>query len=184
MSKDEYFSLYLYVFAGAAMVFASIWLYTPQRIDVARFTLTAVDTAAIETASIARPNDPESWNAPQIPWRSYEDGMREVAETGKPAIMVLQAEWCLVCQNYQRQFQDDAVVNYADDAVFILVDVEADPELQQRYNVDGEYIPRTFALTPNGSLARDRTGSNPRQRFFVDPFQPDELTGVLAGLTR
>ncbi|MEL6977394.1 MAG: thioredoxin family protein [Pseudomonadota bacterium] len=184
MSKDENLSLYLYVFAAATIVFSSIWLYTPQRIEVARLTLNDVELGAIETASIPRVSAPESWNYPQIPWRSYEEGMREIAENGKPAIMVMQADWCLVCRNYQRQFLDSDVITYAEDAVFILVDVEDQPELQQRYNVDGEYIPRTFALSSSGSLARDRTGSHPRQRFFVDPFQPNELKALLADVAR
>lgn len=183
MTRDDNFSLYLYLFAGAAAVFSSIWLYTPQRIEVAKFTLDAVEVGAIETASIARPNERESWNFPQIPWRDYDDGMREMSESGKPAVMVLQAEWCLVCRNYQKQFQDEAVVKYAEDVVFILVDVEKQPELQRRFNVDGDYIPRTFALAPSGALARDRTGSHPRQRFFVDPFQPDELTALLSDIS-
>ena len=182
MSKDENLSLYLYVLGAAAVIVASIWLFTPQKIDVPRIALDAVDVGAIETASVAPRRTGalgQDWNADEIPWRGFEDGMRRMAETGKRGVLVLQADWCLVCRSYQKLFAEKSVTKHADDFVFMIVDIENDPELQQRYNVDGDYIPRTFLLETDGSLAISATGGHPRQKFFVDPFRDHELSSML-----
>ena len=182
MSKDENISLYLYLLGAAAVIVASIWFFTPQKIEVARLTLDAVEVGAIETATVApRSGDlGEAWNAEQIPWRSFDDGMRRMAETGKRGVLILQADWCLICRSYQKLFSERSVTKHADDFVFMMVDIEKEPELQRRYNVDGDYIPRTFLLESDGSLAAPATGGHPRQKFFVDPFRIDELSGLLS----
>lgn len=180
--EDENFSVYLYALAAAAAVLVIGWLLTPQQIEVKRIALDAVDVGAIETASIT-PRDASEigagWNPDQIPWRSYEDGMRRMAQTGKRGVLVLQADWCLVCRSYQKLFKDKDVTKHADDYVFMIADIENTPELQRSYDIDGDYVPRTFLLNSDGSLARQATGEHPRQRFFVDPFRPEELTRLL-----
>lgn len=182
MTRDENFSLYAYVLATTLLLGASAWLLAPPlKVEVTGIALDAVETGAIETASIARRavDDAEAWNYPDIPWVSYEDGMRRMQKENKPALLVLQAEWCLVCRNYQRLFHDPQIARYKDDYVFILADIEKNPEVQRRYDVDGDYIPRTFVLSPDGALAQDATGSHARQKFFVDPFRKDELSDLL-----
>lgn len=183
MSDEEDVSLYLYALGATGVIVASIWLLTPQQIEVARLSVDAVATGAIDTATIPRgpeETEPEDWNPDQIAWRSYEDGMRLMAETGKQGVMVLQAEWCLVCRSYQKLFHEKEVERRAKDFVFILADIDRDPALQRRYDVDGDYIPRTFLLNQDGTLAKNATSRHERQRFFVDPFQPDELLGLLS----
>lgn len=182
MFDDENLSLYAYVLMLSGVIFGASFFADEREIDVAALSVDAVELGAIETASIPRqagPDGAEAWNFPEIPWRTYEDGMQEMARTNKPAILVLQAEWCLVCKNYQRLFNDAEVKKKAEDFVFILADVDKQPELQRRYNVDGDYIPRTFALKPDGGLETDATGSHERQRFFVDPYKSDELVKLL-----
>lgn len=183
MSRDENFSLYAYVLAAAVAICACAFLLEPRQIRVAAISLDEpFDTSAIETASIApRPEfeEAKAWNYPDVPWMTYEDGLRRMQEEGKPGVLVMQAQWCLVCRNYQKLFHDREIAQYADDYVFILVDVEKEPALQRRFNVDGDYIPRTFVISPDGALTQDATGGHARQRFFVDPFRKDELADLL-----
>lgn len=181
MFKDENFNLYAYVLMLAGVVLGASFFATPQKVEVAALTVDSVGLGVIETASIPRaaPKGAEDWNYPEIPWRSYEDGMQEVARTNKPAVLVLQAEWCLICRNYQRLFNERDVSKHSDDYVFILADIDQQPDLQRRYDVDGDYIPRTFVLNPDGGLRFMKTGNHERQRFFVDPYQPDELVELL-----
>lgn len=182
MFDDENLSLYGYVLVLSGVIFGASFFAPEPRVEVAGIALDAGDTGAIETASIPRsagPDGAEAWNYPEIPWRTYEAGMQEMARTNKPAVLVLQADWCLVCRNYQRLFSDPAVEKFAQDYVFILGDIEENPELQRRYNVDGDYIPRTFVLNADGGLRREASGSHERQRFFVDPYRPDELSRLL-----
>ena len=182
MFDDENLSLYAYVLMLSGVIFGASFFAGQREIEVAALTVDAVELGAIETASIPReaaPEGAEAWNCPAIPWRTYEDGMQEMARTNKPGILVLQAEWCLVCKNYQRLFEDPEVKKKSEDYVFILGDVDKQPDLQRRYNVDGDYIPRTFALTPDGDLKVDATGAHERQRFFVDPYKSSELLKLL-----
>lgn len=182
MLKDDNISLYAYALLAAGVVLASSWMLSPQQIEVAALRVDAIETGAIDTGSIPtarRADEAEAWGAPEIPWRGYSAGMREMARTNKPGVLVLQADWCLVCRHYQKQFRRPEMREFADDYVFILADVEADAELQRRYDVDGDYIPRTFVLAPDGGLAQEATGTHERQKFFVDPFRPDELTDLL-----
>lgn len=182
MLKDENTSLYGYALMAAGAVVSCAFLLRAPEVEVARLTVDTIEAGAIETASIPEESGPRGaseWGAPAIPWRTYEDGMAEMARTGKPALMILQAEWCLVCRNYQRQFEKPEIKRWADKYVFILADVDETPDLQKRYNVDGDYIPRTFLIAPDGGLRRDATGSHTRQRFYVDPYRADELSALL-----
>ncbi len=182
MFDDDNLNLYGYVLMLSGVIFGASFFAPEPRVEVAGIALEAVDTGAIETASIPladTPDGAENWNYPSIPWRTYEDGMQEMAESNKPAVLVLQADWCLVCRNYQRLFDDPEVEKWANEYIFILGDVESQPELQRRYNVDGDYIPRTFVLDPDGGLRTDVSGSHERQRFFVDPYKPGELSKLL-----
>lgn len=155
------------------------------------------DVSAIETADVAgSPTDAEiaeqargpyqsmtlpqavatNWNAPAVPWRSYERGMAEMRRTGKPGLLVVKTEWCQeLCDAYQQAFLDTRVSDYADDFVFILADADTDPDAQRTYAIDGGYVPRTLLLTPTGALAVAQTGANDSHRFFVDPTSADPL---------
>lgn len=181
MTRDENFSLYAYVLAAALAIFACSTLMEPAKVEVAAISLDAVEIGAIETASIGPREAAEraAWNAPTIPWLTYEDGLKRMQQEGKPGLLVLQAQWCLVCRNYQRLFHEDDIARYAEDYVFILADIDREPGLQRRFDIDGDYIPRTFVLSPEGALTQDATGDHPRQRFFVDPFRKEQLADLL-----
>ena len=56
-NNEENVSLYLYALGATVAIVASIWLLTPQQIEVQRIALDAVQVGAIETASLALPGD-------------------------------------------------------------------------------------------------------------------------------
>ena len=183
MFDDDHLSVYAYALMLCAALFGGALYVARPDFRPALIALEDEADGRIETASIpltAEDVGADDWNNPVIPWKTYEQGMREMARTNKPAVLVLQAEWCLVCQDYQQIFADKLVEGYADEFVFILADVEKQPELQRRYDVDGDYIPRTFLLEPNGDLMHQATGGYDRQRFFVNPYDAQELGGLLA----
>lgn len=176
--KDEASGVYAYVLGVAGVALAASIYANPQTAQVTGIALQDIDTASIETASVPAPQEGlRAWNYPQIPWRSYESGMAEMARSNKPAVLVLQADWCLVCRTYQKQFAEPEIIERADDFVFILADVERQPELQRRYDIDGDYIPRTFVLGPRGRI--ENSGGAGAQRFFVDPSSPEPLRTLM-----
>lgn len=187
MFRDEYFRIYAGVAAIAAVGLAFIFQAERPRLQPAGIALVGEDTSAIETASVPAPaveagpavGVGRAWNAPTIPWRTFEDGLSEMTETGKPGILVLHADWCLECRNYRNLFSDPDVVAFAGDYVFMLADIEAQPEVQSRFNFDGDYIPRTLVLDTEARPTELHTGSHPRQRYFVEPSNADELVALL-----
>lgn len=182
MFKDENFTIYTYALTLCGVGLVGSFLAADPTIEVAGIERDPIALGEIETASIPQ-GSPEAvqarWNAPQIPWTNFEQGMSEVARSGKPALMVLHADWCRVCASYQQLFSEPEITRFSDDYVFVLVDVDDRPDLQRRYDIDGDYIPRTVMLEGPGQLSVQSTGDHPRQRFFVDPYDPGELSGLL-----
>lgn len=187
MFRDEIFRIYAGVASIAVVGLALVFHAERPRLTPAAIVLEGEGTAAIETASVPAPSTEagpgqgtaRAWNAPAVPWRSFEDGLSEMAETGKPGLLVLHADWCLECRNYRQLFAEPDVVGYAAEFVFMLADIDAQPDLQQRFNFDGDYIPRTLVLDEAARPTELHTGSHPRQRYFVDPSDPDELVALL-----
>ncbi len=183
MFRDENVNLYAYVLLLSGVVLGAMAFAEPPRIEVTGVALNGASaTEEIETATLPAtlaPRDARAWNHPVIPWRSHRDGLKEMKETGKPGILVLQAEWCLECRAYQEQFRAPQVLARSQDFVFMLVDIDREPDLQKKYAVDGDYVPRTIALNPDGSVRLEKSGGHPRLAFFVEPGAPDELAALL-----
>ncbi len=187
MVKDEHRGLYAGALALCGVVLASTVFWSEPRVDSAVISLETTDFGAIETATTAQspaPERAEEWNYPTIPWRSYEDGLEQAANENKPAVLVLQAGWCLMCRDYQRLFEAPEVEQFAADYVFILADVDDRPDLQTRYDVDGDYIPRTFVLEPDGGLRLGAQGGFAGHRYYVDPYRAEALARLLESENR
>jgi thiol:disulfide interchange protein len=177
--RDESVKLYGYVLLIAGAAIGATFFAKPPTLEMAQSGVGSPEF--IETASLL--SDENSWaahwNSPTIPWRRYDEGIQEMAEKGKPGILVLQADWCLECRRYQRLFKNDSIVSFADDYVFILGDIDSERDLQRQYNLDGDYVPRTLALDPTGKPKLARTGGHPHLKYFVDPSEPGELANLL-----
>lgn len=191
MFKDDNLSLYGYALLLTGVILASSLYMERPEIQVASLQLEGQDRideqirrGEIETASIAerpQPQTANNWNYPTVRWRTYSDGLAEMARTGSPGVLVIQKADCILCRAYQRVFHDEAITQFSDDFVFILADADREPAVQKLYDVDGDYLPRTFVLSPDGGLERPATSAHPRQRFFVDPHRPEMLSRLLAG---
>ncbi|MBX2853673.1 MAG: thioredoxin family protein [Rhodobacteraceae bacterium] len=193
MHSDEHLSLYGYALLLTGVILASSLYLAPPQAQVTAFALdgqeqieeplnsSEITTASIEPAIIDKdtPQMAGNWNYPAIRWRSYRDGLAEMERSGKPGLLVLQQRDCVLCRSYQRVFRSDYVTAFSDDFVFILSDAQNEPAVQQLYDIDGDYLPRTFVLSPDGGLVRRATSAHPRQRFFVDPHRPEALSTLL-----
>lgn len=191
MFKDDNLSLYGYALLLTGAILGASLYMEPPRVEVASLELDGIDrideqlrtgdisTASIPTEERPAPQTANNWNYPTILWRTYRDGLEEMERTGKPGLLVIQEANCLLCRSYQRLFHDETVTRWSGDYIFILADAGSEPAVQQLYNLDGDYLPRTFVLSPDGGLRRRATSSHPRQKFFVDPHRPDALARLL-----
>lgn len=120
---------------------------------------------------------PASASADPIAWRSYDDGLREAAETHRPICLTFTTSWCPHCKNLHRNVLSDPRV-IAKSRSFVMVEVDDDhaPALAARYAPDGRYIPRTFFLSPDGKLAPSLAARpSGRARYFYDDRDPRAL---------
>ena len=132
--------------------------------------------AAREPSSEEGPTD---WNAAQIRWRDYDVGLAEARAQRKPIVLIFYTDWCPHCHNYSRVFFDPELAALTRSFVMIRVERDGHPELSARYAVDGEYIPRTFFLKPDGELRVELAGDNPEYRYFLDEDEPSELIALM-----
>ena len=119
------------------------------------------------------------WNDAGIGWQDYTKGLAAAQEAKKPICLVIFTEWCPHCTNYSKVFHDPKVVAASKQFVMIRLDKDKNAELSKKYAPDGEYIPRTFFLRPDGTLDPDLKAPRDRFVYFYDENNPASL---LAGM--
>jgi thiol:disulfide interchange protein len=138
-----------------------------------------VSEDARDPASAAAAEGEADWNDAAIAWATYESGMSRAAAERRPIVLVFYTDWCPHCHNYSRVFHDAEVVDLARSFVMIRVERDGSRDLSEMYDLDGEYIPRTFFLTSAGEVRTELHGSNPAFRYFLDEHEPRELLALM-----
>jgi thiol:disulfide interchange protein len=147
------------------------------------------DTTAPPVVAAPPPTPPTAvahgeWNADQIRWLDYDAGLARARAERKPVCLVLHAAWCPHCRTYARVFDDPRVVAQAQRLVMVKVNVDEVPAVAARYAVDGTYVPRTYFLSPDGTILERIDAHRPQYRFFFDESDPGSvLGGMLAALS-
>jgi thiol-disulfide isomerase/thioredoxin len=122
---------------------------------------------------------PSDWNVREVAWMPYEAGLAAGKAQHKPIVLVFYTDWCPHCHNYSRLFHDPELVRLSQEFVMIRVERDGHREISGRYDIDGEYIPRTFFLTPTGSVLTELTSDNDDFRYFLDEHDPTELIALM-----
>lgn len=136
--------------------------------------------AIISTAAFARtPNYAEDWNGAEINWRDARSGIYESSQTGRPVIMVFHATWCSVCKRFRQIFKDPGIVAASRDFVMILVDGDAEKELNGAFSPDGVYVPRTLFIDSEGNVSDKLVGADPQYPHSLAVDRPDELLALM-----
>jgi thiol:disulfide interchange protein len=136
--------------------------------------------AVLSTAALARtPNHADEWNGAEINWRDARSGIYEASQTGRPVIMVFHATWCSVCKRFREVFKDPGIVAESRDFVMILVDADAEKELNGAFSPDGAYVPRTLFIDSDGNVSDKLVGSDPQYPHSLTVDKPDELLALM-----
>ncbi len=93
--------------------------------------------------------------------------------------MIFHATWCSVCKRFREVFKDPAVVAASRDFVMILVDADAEKEINGAFQPDGSYVPRTLFIDSEGNVSDKLVGSDPQYPHSVDVDKPDELLALM-----
>lgn len=123
----------------------------------------------------------ENWNDEKIKWMGYEDGLKAAKEQGKPVCLIFYTSWCPHCANYAKVFSDPKVVEKAGSFVMIRLDSDKNKDVSGKYKPDGEYIPRTFFLSSEGSLDDSLAEARPQYKYF---YSESEASSILGGMDR
>jgi thiol:disulfide interchange protein len=159
----------------------------PRATEQARTTAGSTETRATAPSLPAPTPAParaaavtgETWNAAQIAWQPYEAGLRQARAEHKPVCLVFSTTWCPHCKNYSHVFDDQRVVARARDFVMIHLDADVEETVAAKYALDGSYIPRTFFLSPDGTLDDSIHAARARSRFFYDEHDPGALLAAM-----
>jgi thiol-disulfide isomerase/thioredoxin len=122
---------------------------------------------------------PADWNTGEIAWANYAPGLAAGKAEGKPIVLVFYTDWCPHCHEYSRLFHDPEIVRLSRRFVMIRVERDGNRDISAVYDIDGEYIPRTFFLTPTGAVLTDLGSDNDAFRYFLDERDPAELLALM-----
>lgn len=131
------------------------------------------------TASARTPDHAAEWNGAEINWRDVRSGIYESSQTGRPIIMVFHATWCSVCKRFREVFKDPAVVAASRDFVMVLVDADAERQINGAFSPDGTYVPRTLFIDSDGNVSDKLVGSDPKYPHSLNVDKPDELLALM-----
>jgi thiol:disulfide interchange protein len=123
----------------------------------------------------------ENWNDANIHWMAYDEGLAAAKKSHQPICLIFYTTWCPHCGNYSKLFSDPEVVKKSRSFVMIRLDKDKNQELSQKYKPDGEYIPRTYFLSPDGALDESLAEQREQFKYFYSESNP---ASILAGMDR
>ncbi|MFQ5471058.1 MAG: thioredoxin family protein [Gammaproteobacteria bacterium] len=151
-----------------------------QLIPVLKYFLLFVSAILFAPSIWAEPdNYPVDWNDEHIPWHSYQEGMELARSENKPVMMIIYAEWCSTCHAYKYIFQDLDIVTASRQFIMVRVDADKYPELNNRFDMDGAYIPRTFMLHKTGNLMYRIYPDSSSLKFFIGADEPQKFIQLM-----
>lgn len=121
------------------------------------------------------------WNDANVKWMGYPEGLQAAKESNKPVCLVFYTTWCPHCTNYSKIFTDPRLVEKSKSFVMVRLDKDKNQDISAQFKPDGEYIPRTYFLSPQGQLDEGITAERPQYKYFYDESKAD---GLLAGMDR
>jgi thiol:disulfide interchange protein len=135
----------------------------------------ALLVAATILTAVAPARAGGDWNDANVQWQPYEQGIAAAKKDKKPVTLIFFTEWCPHCSNYSKLFHDDKVVEKTKKFVMIRLDKDKNAELSKKFAPDGEYIPRTYFLSSDGTLDPTLTAPRPEYKYFYDEKDPAPL---------
>ena len=103
----------------------------------------------LQVVSVSKASD---LNAIQIEWLdNHEEGLALAKKTGKPAVVLLYADWCSFCKKlFTETLQDPRMRALKDRFVWIRVNSDVNSSYKQMYGQDG--FPMIVLLDPDGKV--------------------------------
>ena len=117
------------------------------------------------------------WSGDGIAWKGYSEGLAQAKREGKPAMIIFYSESCSACKRYKGVLQEQSVIDASSSFVMIRVNTRQQPKLSEQYLFDGRYVPRTFAVSPDGKIMHHLYSAK-RYKYFIE-LEPDNLLSLM-----
>ena len=115
------------------------------------------------------------WNETGVAWKTYDAGIAEAKASNKPVCLIIYTDWCPHCTNYSKLFHDPAMVEMTKKFVMIHINKDKETAVSSKYAPDGEYIPRTIFLKPDGTLLDKVTADRAEYKYFYSESDPQAV---------
>lgn len=112
-----------------------------------------------------------------ILWKGYREGLAQAGRESKPAIIIFYSETCSTCKQYKGVLQDKRLIQASAAFVMIRVNTRQHPQLSAKYQFDGWYVPRTFAVFPDGRTMQ-QLYPRKKYRYFIG-LEPENLLNLM-----
>ena len=123
-----------------------------------------------------------NWNDEELSWHSFDDGLKQLNASGKNGLIIIYADWCQICKQYSKLFINDSVIQALQGVTLIRANIDKEPDISDRFNIDGGYVPRTFALDKNGNIIQDLDSNNPKWSYYLPANDPEHLIRFVTSL--
>jgi FKBP-type peptidyl-prolyl cis-trans isomerase 2 len=117
------------------------------------------------------------FNDIELTWHEmFQEGIKSAREGKKPAVIVMHSETCGWCTRYfGDSMKDPRIKTIKDDFVWVKVDINQEPEISKKFNVEG--TPVTVLMSPEGELLKTLEGYKDGGELY------QELQGLLLVLS-
>lgn len=132
------------------------------------------DPASIHNTDSTRDAD-DAWNESQLSWLSYDGGINKLKTSGRNGLLVIYADWCPACKEYSTLFNDHAVTQALQGVPLIRSNADEEPDISARFDLDGSYVPRTFALDSSGRVIQELKAGHPEFQDYLPSDDPAPL---------
>jgi len=123
------------------------------------------------------------WNDNEIVWYEYEDGINRMQHENKNGILIVYSNKCRACIEYAKMFEDDGIIKYSRDLVLIRVDRDRDEHISKKYQIDGNYVPRTYLLDSDANIITSPYKSD-KYMFYLPPNNEKYLAELMRRLSK
>ncbi|PCH61573.1 MAG: hypothetical protein COC05_00005 [Gammaproteobacteria bacterium] len=153
----------------------------PINVDFSSVATVGLDTHSASSpetkAEVAINEHKLYWNDDDIHWHDYHQGRQLAKAQNKPILLIFYADWCPTCHAYRPIFEDKSLVALSEEFVMVRVNTDKHPEVNTAYipEEEWEYVPRTFALFPDGSRMDNVYSKTKAPRYFLSADTPAEF---------
>ena len=116
-----------------------------------------------------------------IAWQSFEAGQMQAAESKKPMLILVYANWCQQCERLAAALACPDFVKAAKDFVMVLTNHDDPSQGTHHYTPELSYVPRLLFMKPDGEFWSELTSGNPRYSYY---YQPAELEVLFRNMAK